>query len=475
MNKHEIFQLKITLVYTDPPIWRRFLVESNITFASLHWVIQDVMGWEFDHAWEFEMKKQRIQMPGRTNPLFGNPESEWADEVELRDKLVRVGQKFRYTYDFGDNWKHEILFEKRLPVEEGQYYPVCLEGEKACPPEDCGGIWGFYEKLRIIQSPPEDDEDDWAREWMGDFDPDAFDIDKVNKALRGGRSQGQYDEEVVENFLEFAGEPFTLEKLFEETGIDPTEEHAASVRTAIWGDDELVLDQDKAFPSNYVLKNASILIRPDTFEIEQGILIPGQRLFPFYYEDEYVEGFDLQYKYESLEVKGISLEEGDVDRYFGLMADEGIPLADLDDYPEEEGEGEAVRLMVWDLSPLYRTCQFKPGQAVLVKPLDIDTREFEVKYFSPQKLEKKRPRIEQAGTQFLEILREVLQRDIPFTSITHQLLYAYYEFGKKHGWDLPLPDLDTLLKQAPHVTAFTPETGPKLLRLTTGPYSKRCG
>jgi hypothetical protein len=266
---------------------------------------------------------------------------------------------------------------------------------------------------------------------MGDFDPDAFDIDEVNKALRSGRSLGEYDEEVVENFLEFAGEPFTMEKLFEETGIDPTDEHAAGVRTAIWGDDDLVLDQDKAFPRNYVLKNASILIRPDAFEIEQG----------------------------------------DVDRYFGLMTDDGIPLADLDDYPEEEGEGEAVRLMVWDLSPLYRTCQFEPGGAVLIKPLDIDSRKFEVKYFSPQKLENKRPRIEQAGAQFLEILREVLQRDIPFTSITHQLLYAYYEFGKKHGWELPLPDLDALLKQAPHITAFTPETGPKRLRLTTDPHS----
>jgi len=101
----------------------------------------------------------------------------------LRDLLRVPNSKMIYTYDYGDNWEHELVLEKIMDYEGGQL-PVCLEGALACPPEDCGGIWGYYEMLEVLENPdhPEYEE---MREWMGeDFDPEKFDLDKVNRQLR---------------------------------------------------------------------------------------------------------------------------------------------------------------------------------------------------------------------------------------------------------------------------------------------------
>ena len=168
--KEEIFQFKISLIDSEPRIWRRFVSQNDCTFQELHGIIQEVMGWFNYHMFAFRIKEKNILMPGADALLFGE-ESPYANEVCLVEMLNRVGQKFLYIYDFSNDWQHEIVFEKRLPVEEDMTFPLCIAGEMACPPEDSGGVQGYYDKLEINQ-------------WQEDFDPRHFNIDGVNTNLR---------------------------------------------------------------------------------------------------------------------------------------------------------------------------------------------------------------------------------------------------------------------------------------------------
>jgi len=100
------------------------------------------------------------------------------------NQIADAGAKFVYEYDFGDSWEHILLVEKVLPMEPDQQYPVCIKGKRACPPEDVGGVWGYYGFLEAIQDPDHPEHEDYL-EWIGeDFDPEAFDLDAVNAALR---------------------------------------------------------------------------------------------------------------------------------------------------------------------------------------------------------------------------------------------------------------------------------------------------
>jgi len=104
--------------------------------------------------------------------------------VSLRDVLKRARSKFHYIYDFGDNWEHEIIVEKITPLDAGRHYPCCLAGERACPPEDCGGVWGYKDLLDITSTPDHPDYEE-LREWLGEhFDPEAFDLEAVNRSLK---------------------------------------------------------------------------------------------------------------------------------------------------------------------------------------------------------------------------------------------------------------------------------------------------
>jgi hypothetical protein len=160
----ELYQFKITLSDSEPVVWRRFIVNNDATFHQLHGIIQIVMGWENYHMYVFAFKKQHIVMPEMDAYSFGEW-SPFANEVCLHDYINRVKQKFIYIYDFGDDWQHEILFEKRLPVEKGIVYPNCLDGEYACPPEDSGGILVFDQSA-----------DNYTRQ--------RFSAGRVNKKLR---------------------------------------------------------------------------------------------------------------------------------------------------------------------------------------------------------------------------------------------------------------------------------------------------
>jgi len=178
-----VYQLKVMLKEMSPAIWRRFQVRRQVRLDRLHLFIQICMGWTNSHLHEFKIKGQRYR---HIEQMYEDiDDSDTHDEKEYRlKKLVKEGDIFEYLYDFGDCWEHEILVEKVLEPEAGIIYPACLAGKRSCPPEDCGGPWGYADLLRMLDDPEHEEYSDY-REWAGlDFDPERFDLDNINKSLR---------------------------------------------------------------------------------------------------------------------------------------------------------------------------------------------------------------------------------------------------------------------------------------------------
>jgi hypothetical protein len=179
-----IYQFRVTLKDSDPPIWRRIQV-PDCTLGQLHEILQVVMGWEESHLHQFIIRGAYY---GPQDPDHTDWDMETHDEEELPiSQIVKMGRKTRFTYeyDFGDSWQHEIVLEKTLEPEPDVGYPRCVEGERACPPEDCGGVWGYAEFLEAIADPKHESHEDML-EWIGGkFDPEKFDLDAVNRELRG--------------------------------------------------------------------------------------------------------------------------------------------------------------------------------------------------------------------------------------------------------------------------------------------------
>lgn len=184
-NTDGIFQLKSTLNDSSPLVWRRILVPKNYSFFDLHVAIQDSMGWTDSHLHAFYIEKRKGV--DRITIEFPSPEGEDLYRGETRDERRELivdyfGNSIKqctYSYDFGDNWDHTILFERELPVEANARYPQCISGAGACPPEDCGGTGG-YDDLQKIMKNPKHPEHNEILEWLGldtadEFDPAAFD------------------------------------------------------------------------------------------------------------------------------------------------------------------------------------------------------------------------------------------------------------------------------------------------------------
>lgn len=174
-----VYQLKITLRGSKPPIWRRVQVPGSMALDALHMVIQIAMGWDESHLHQFFVGNATYAPPdpGFVDPFF-------SAEDEARARLHKIapeeGAKFTYEYDFGDSWEHTILVEKILDPDPDTRYPRCVAGRMACPPEDCGGIWGYYQLLDTLADPKAPDHAEIV-EWIGgDFDPTAFSLDEVN-------------------------------------------------------------------------------------------------------------------------------------------------------------------------------------------------------------------------------------------------------------------------------------------------------
>lgn len=178
-----IFQFKIQLSDLNPPIWRRFQADSSITFDQLHKTLQIVMGWEDYHLYQFEFDDRIISIP---DPEFPSERKrlENAKKERVDSRFTREGQKTLYIYDFGDNWEHHLELEKILAPETGQTYPVCLEGERSCPPEDSGGVFGYMQMMQVLAQPEHPEYPDIV-EWLDeDYDPEYFDRNEVNRLLQ---------------------------------------------------------------------------------------------------------------------------------------------------------------------------------------------------------------------------------------------------------------------------------------------------
>ena len=170
-----VYQLKVTLLGTKPPVWRRVLVPGSTPLDQLHEVIQAAFGWWNYHLYEFEIARTRYGIP---DPDWDyGPPTRNAGRTRL-DRVAEVGESFRYTYDFGDGWEHKVTVEKIVPHTPELTVPACTDGRRACPPEDCGGPWGYQDLLAILADPshPEHEERvEWVSEWGGRLDPEAFD------------------------------------------------------------------------------------------------------------------------------------------------------------------------------------------------------------------------------------------------------------------------------------------------------------
>jgi len=180
-----IYQLKVSLKGAKPPIWRRILIPADMELADLHHAIQASMGWENCHLHQF--KKGRTRFQPNPNPDFmgfGGGQDVDSAGIRIGDLLRSEKEKIGYEYDFGDGWEHIILLEKILDPEEGQTYPVCIKGKRACPPEDCGGLWGYYDLLEILGN-PKDEGHEGMLEWVGGkIDPEAFELAEANARLK---------------------------------------------------------------------------------------------------------------------------------------------------------------------------------------------------------------------------------------------------------------------------------------------------
>ena len=183
--KTKIYQIQIALKEVKPKVWRRVLIPSDLLLSDFHKIIQTTMGWSNFHLHQFIF-----------NDIFysvKHPDDDFWDDTDTVDyskKKLRVSSflkkekdKILYEYDFGDGWEHDIILEKILPVDSNIKYPVCLTGKMNCPPEDCGGAYG-YANLREILKQPDHEEYNDSLEWLGrEFDPTFFDKNEVNECL----------------------------------------------------------------------------------------------------------------------------------------------------------------------------------------------------------------------------------------------------------------------------------------------------
>lgn len=169
-----VYQLKVTLHDTKPPVWRRILVDGASTLAQLHEAIQAAFGWWNHHLHEFEVEGVE----------YGVPDPKWDDRSVRLDSVAAAGSGLEYRYDFGDGWRHKIVVEEVQPADAETTVPDCVDGRPACPPEDCGGTWGYRELLEILADPRHAEHTE-RRDWIGrPFDPEAFDPSDFEINLR---------------------------------------------------------------------------------------------------------------------------------------------------------------------------------------------------------------------------------------------------------------------------------------------------
>ena len=180
---NSVYQIKVTLTGAQPPIWRRLLIEPDTTFQDLHRIIQLAMGWQTSHLHLFQAGNGR---------LIGDPAEDFDGMMNFLDETIvpvsgvlkKEGQQLKYEYDFGDSWEHEVKLEKILPGDLADPLPKCIKAVRQCPPEDVGGLPGFYDFLEAMEDAAHP-EHVAVRDWMGGewFEPETVDLDQINEDL----------------------------------------------------------------------------------------------------------------------------------------------------------------------------------------------------------------------------------------------------------------------------------------------------
>lgn len=184
MATAQVYQFKLVLVGVAPPVWRRIQVPETYSFWDLHVALQDAMGWLDYHLHVFRVtgpgagEVEQIGIPD-DDPFEGDKPTLPGWEIPITRHFLRPGTAVPYEYDFGDGWEHELTLEAILPRQAGQKYPLCVDGARACPPEDCGGVYGYENLLTVIQDPTHEEYES-TLEWLGGrFDSDRFDPKRV--------------------------------------------------------------------------------------------------------------------------------------------------------------------------------------------------------------------------------------------------------------------------------------------------------
>ena len=183
-DKPTIYQFKVSLERCDPPIWRRIQLSAHSTFWDLHVALQDAMGWEDKHLHCFHVPNDSPSRFDQIAPAMRK--NEFTPAGQLDSVTLSIAGYFgegrphvRYVYDFGDDWAHQIVFEQELTAVPGTTYPVCLDGKRACPPEDCGGAPGYEDLLPAIDDATHPEHKSRLA-WLGrDWDPNSFDPRQV--------------------------------------------------------------------------------------------------------------------------------------------------------------------------------------------------------------------------------------------------------------------------------------------------------
>ncbi len=192
----QIYKLRVTLQHIEPDIYRTLVVPSSFSLREFHELLQCAFGWENCHLHAFRDPKGVTYTSAQEGMFAMEMGEDDIDDasVQLKEVLRAKGGRLSYEYDFGDGWEHEVvLLEKGRPNGK-ELYPSVVDGARNCPPEDCGGPFGYAELVEIAQTKRRggklDEEDEERLEWFGDFDPEAFDLDEVNKRVvsRGKQS-----------------------------------------------------------------------------------------------------------------------------------------------------------------------------------------------------------------------------------------------------------------------------------------------
>ncbi|MFA5817145.1 MAG: plasmid pRiA4b ORF-3 family protein [Bacteroidales bacterium] len=178
------YQIRISLRGSKPKIWRRLLLPADLLLPDFHKVIQTAMGWENYHLHHFEKDRTFYTVKLKDDFSWGMMNNVNYRKTKISDLLNQEKEKIVYEYDFGDSWTHEILLEKILPYDDQYKKPACIAGKMNCPPEDCGGMWGYLEMVEILKQPDHAEYNN-ITDWLEDeFDPEYFDLEEVNNLLK---------------------------------------------------------------------------------------------------------------------------------------------------------------------------------------------------------------------------------------------------------------------------------------------------